>query len=429
MRLVGLFCILLFSTLFVIPAFTQQPVTVSVLMNAVDAAQWQTIVKSFEQKNPDIRLRIVEGPNATNLVEDLYTSAFLLGDSPYDLVYMDVVWTPKFAAAGWLQDLSDKISAVELNNFLEVAVDSGRYQDKLYAVPHRTDAGMLYYRRDLLSEVGALPPETFEELLNTAKEMQQETPVNWGFAWQGRQYEGLAAMFVEILEGYGGYWVNPETKAVGLDQPQAIQAIEFLRQTIATGIAPPGVTTYGEEETRRLFQSGEVAFLRNWPYVWPLAQESSVAGKIGIKPMVHSPGNSSGACLGGWNLGISSTTRHPDAAWRAIQYLTSTEAQREFILGSGYLPTRPALFTDPQIVAKYDYYPELLEVVQQAVLRPPIPQYAQVSDILQRYLSAAITGRTDPVKAMQSAAEETRAILEQGQPQAQQPSSPQEVAA
>ncbi len=75
---------------------------------------------------------------------------------------------------------------------------------------------------------------------------------------------------------------------MGLDRPEAIQAIEFLRSTISKGVSPAGVTTYIEEDTRRIFQSGEAAFLRSWPYVWPLAnaEDSAIKGKVGIMPML-----------------------------------------------------------------------------------------------------------------------------------------------
>ncbi len=91
------------TLLFILPARSQQPVTLNMLMSASNAQSWRPgMVKYFEAENPGIRINIIEGPNATNLREDLYTSAFILGNSPYDLIYMDVVWTPKFAAAGWL---------------------------------------------------------------------------------------------------------------------------------------------------------------------------------------------------------------------------------------------------------------------------------------------------------------------------------------
>lgn len=417
-RFLGLgIAVLIGITLFILPTLSQQPVTLNLLMTAPDAQPWkQGMVKDFETKNPGIRINVIEGPNAANLLEDLYTSAFILGDSPYDLVNIDVIWTPKFAAAGWLEDLSDRISAPELAAFSPKDIEGGRYEGKLYRIPIRSDAGMLYYRKDLLTAAGFEPPETFADLLKISQALKQQDKANWGYLWQGNQYEGLVAMFVEVLEGYGGFWVNPDTLEVGLDRPETEQAIQFLQDTIKTGISPPGVTTYQEEETRRLFQSGQAVFLRSWPYVWPLANEddSPIKGKIAIKPMVHAPGKSAGACLGGWGLGIAKSSKHKEEAWKAIQYFTSPEAQRRFILNAGYVPSRRELFTDPEIVAKYSHYPQLLEVVNNAVLRPPIAQYAQASDILQRYLSAALTNRLSPQAAMQSAANETRLLLGRG---------------
>ncbi|MEC4818304.1 MAG: ABC transporter substrate-binding protein [Scytonema sp. PMC 1069.18] len=414
--LIGIFCaVLLLTTLISVPqASSQQPVVLNLLMTAPDAQPWKKgLIEKFEAENPGIRINIIEGPNATNLLEDLYTSAFILGDSPYDLVNMDVVWTPKFAAAGWLLDLSDRITSAELAAFSSKDVEGGRYEGKLYRIPMRSDVGVFYYREDLLKEAGLRPPESFADLLKASKVLQQRGKVPWGYVWQGRQYEGLVAMFVEVLEGYGGFWVNPDTREVGLDRPETLEAIAFLKDTIQEGVSPPGVTTYQEEETRRVFQSGQAAFIRSWPYLLPLAnaEDSPIQGKFALKPMVSAPTHSSGACLGGWGLGISKSSKHPEEAWKAIKYFTSEEVQRQFVLEAGFVPSRRSLFLDPEIVAKYPHYPELLNISKKAVLRPPIAQYAQVSDILQRYLSAALTNRMTPEKAMQAAANETRRVL------------------
>ena len=406
---IGLFLSLLQFLL--LPVFSQQPVEIKTLMRADEAQQWQPLVTKFNQQHPNINLEVIEAPSDSNQVEDLYTASFLLGNSPYDLVYMDIVWTPKFAAAGWLLDLSDRLSAREIPKFLTGDIQGGMYQGKLYRIPFRSDAGMLYYRQDLLAQAGYQPPETFDELIQISQDLQQQGLAEWGYVWQGKQYEGLAAMFVEVLEGHGAFWVDPETLEVGLDKPEAIKAVEFLRTTIEQKIAPPGVTTYAEEETRRLFQSGKVVFLRNWPYVYSSALDSPIAGKYSIKPMVHAVGQDSGATQGGWGLGISKSTKHPDAAWQVIEFFSSENSQREYILATGYVPSRTSLFNDPEIVAKYNYYPKLLSVVQNSALRPPIAQYAQASDILQRYLSAALTDRMSPEAAMKAAAAETRRLL------------------
>ncbi|WP_235620743.1 ABC transporter substrate-binding protein [Halothece sp. PCC 7418] len=390
---------------------SQQPTTVKVLIQALEAAQLEPIVQDFNEENPDVRLEIVEAPNDTNQVEDLYTSAFLLGDSPYDLVYMDIVWTPKFAAAGWLKDLSDRVSQEELDQFLDGDVNGGRYEDGLYRMPFRSDAGMLYYRTDWLQEAGYEPPETFTELMQISQGLQDQDYTPWGYAWQGKQYEGLSAMFVEILAGFDAFWVDPDTLEVGLDQPNAIEAVKFLRDTIDEGVSPPGVTTYSEEPTRRLFQNGETAFLRNWPYVYGLASESDIAGNFAIKPMPHAPNGRSGACQGGWGMGIAETTDHPDAAWQVVEYFSRAETQKKYSLQTGYVPSRRELFNDPELVEKYSYLPELLNVIENAVLRPPIAQYSQASDILQRYLSAAISKTMSAEEAMNAAARETRLLL------------------
>ncbi len=395
----------------ILPAQTQQPITIKTLIRADEAQQLKPLVTKFNQQHSDIKFQIVEAPSDSNQVEDLYTSSFLLGNSPYDLVYMDIVWTPKFAAAGWLKDVSDRLSDTEIQQYLEGDIAGGMYENKLYRIPFRSDAGMLYYRQDLLDKAGYAPPETFKELLEISQDLQKQGLTDWGYVWQGKQYEGLAAMFVEVLQGSGAFWVNPDTLEVGLDRPEAIEAVEFLRKTIALNVSPPGVTTYAEEETRLLFQNGKAAFLRNWPYVYSAALDSPIAGKYSIKPMVHAVGQDSGATLGGWGLGIAQSSKHPDAAWEVIEFLSSEESQREFVLDTGFVPSRIVLFNDPAIVSKYNYYPKLLDVVQSSALRPPISQYAQTSDILQRYLSAAITGKMTAEEAMEAAARETRNLL------------------
>src|SRR5919199_3440178 len=172
-------CIVL-SQFWVQPALTQEPVTLTLLMNAGEVQYWKDlIIKDFEKENPGIHIEIIEAPNATDLTENLYTSAFILGDSPYDLVYMDVIWTSKFAAAGWLMDLSERASDKYLKEFLDKDVEAGRYKDKLYRIPLRSDVGMLYYRKDLLEQAGVKPPETFEELIKVSKQLQEEKAAHW----------------------------------------------------------------------------------------------------------------------------------------------------------------------------------------------------------------------------------------------------------
>jgi multiple sugar transport system substrate-binding protein len=140
---------------------------------------------------------------------------------------MDVIWVSEFADKDWLMDLSNRISQKELTKFLESDVAAGRYKSRLYRIPYRSDIGLLYYRNDLLDKARFQPPETFQQLLQISQKLQKQGAAKWGYLWQEREYEGVSAMFVEVLNGYGGFWINPATREVGLDRPEAIAAVRF----------------------------------------------------------------------------------------------------------------------------------------------------------------------------------------------------------
>jgi len=127
--------------------------------------------------------------------------------------------------------------------------------------------------------------------------------------------------------------------------------------------------------------------------------------------MIRAANARSGACQGGWGLGISSTTRHPQAARKAVQFFTSAEIQKKLSIAGAYLPTRRDLYNDKELLQRYEYFPLILKILENPALRPPIAQYAQTSDILQRYLNAALSGQISPEAAMREAARETRSLL------------------
>ncbi|MBN1566313.1 MAG: ABC transporter substrate-binding protein [Acidobacteria bacterium] len=367
----------------------------SILMEPDGTGIWRKLISEFNSRTPGVRVRIVEGPPATNAREDLYSTSFLSGTSSFDIVYCDVIWVAKFAAAGWLRDLTSRLSQEDREDFLAMELSAGSYRGRLYRIPAFTDAGLLYYRKDLVPA----PPRTFDELVEQARKYQ--TKERLGFLWQGKQYEGLITAYLEILWGFGGDWIDPEKRQTFLDEPAAVQALDFLKSTIGS-ISPPGVTGYIEEDTRLLFQSGRAVFLRNWPYVWTLMKRSNapVAEKAAYAPMVHAPGQSSAATLGGWGFAISSYCPNPDGAWRFVDFITRREQLALVQQHMGRIPSRKSL--QPA---------EFLPIAEIVRMRPAIPEYAQASDILQRWVSAALTGRVTCEKALREAARETRLLL------------------
>jgi len=383
------------------------------MLSASERPFWRPIVERFAQGHPGARVELVEGPESTDLREDLYTASLLARDPTFDLVYMDVTWAAKFAAAGWLRPLDGWFTPAESESLLPAALTAGRHAGRLYRIPVRTDVGVLYFRRDLLEAAGLPAPETLDQLFVTAKALQS-APSRWGFVWQGKQYEGLVCNYLELLSGCGGFWVDPRTGAVGLDRPEARRALEFMVRCLAPdGISPPGATTYQEEESRRLFQDGRAVFLRNWPYVWSLAQteDSPVKGRIDVSSMVHEPGCPGGSTLGGWGLGISSYSRNPELAADLVRIVISLEGQRWLCAGTGFAPARIEAYRDSALLAANPFLARIGAFHAHALVRPPIARYDMASDILQRHLSAALTGSETVPGALAAAAEETRRVL------------------
>ncbi len=373
--------------------------TLRVLMEPDGRGAWHELFAEFERRHPDIRLQLIEGPASTDAREDLYVNALLSGSGDFDLVYADTVWIPKFAAAGWLEDLTDGWSRETWDDFVPATIAGGSYRGRIYRVPVQLNGGLLYYRRDILGTTP--PPRTFEEL-RTLSEQFAIPGERTGFVWQGRQYEGLVCNFLEVLRGFGGFWIDAESGEVGLESPEALRALEFLRATVGT-ISPPGVTTYAEEEGRLLFQNGETVFLRNWPYVLRLAERET----LGIAPLpAHAPGVSS-PTFGGAGFSIVRTSPAKAAAWEFLDFLRSPDVVDAINRKIGLQPAQRSFYarsTDP-------LQKELFAILEKTVPRPAIPQYAQASDILQRHVSAALTGQTEPAEALRAAAAEIRRLL------------------
>jgi multiple sugar transport system substrate-binding protein len=376
------------------------------LTAADNGGGWTEIVERFQKEHPEIVVERKEGQASTNAREEAYARDFMAGGGTYDVVLMDIIWVPRFAAQGWLRPLDDLFAPAARESFLPGDLRGSTFEGRIYRVPMYTDAGMLYYRTDLIDK----PPETFDELVELAKK-NQKPPDLWGFVFQGRQYEGLVCAFLEVLWGFGGDVLDDDGK-VALDRPAATQALAWMKSLVGT-VAPEGVTTYQEEESRHLFHEGRALFMRNWPYAWILAQkeESKIRGRIGIVPMVHAPGQKSAATLGGWGFGISKTTRHPEAAWSFVEFATRPEQQKILHLKNGNIPTRRSLFSDPDILKASPHYAQLLPVLMAARPRPVHASYARISDVLQAAVSAALTGKTEPEAALKEASEKIREIV------------------
>jgi multiple sugar transport system substrate-binding protein len=260
----------------------------------------------------------------------------------------------------------------------------------------------------------ASPPETPEELVSISRELQTTDQAKYGFVWQGRQYEGLSCDFLEVLEGFGGQWLDPSTGEPRLDSNAAIASATWLYELINSGISPKAVTNFAEPESLQAFKAGDAAFMRNWPYAYAELQkpDSAVRGRVAVTTMVSQSGEQPTATLGSWGLSLLNDSPHKSSAVEAIRYLTSEAAQRERFLNQGYTPTSAVLFADPELVAVSPVLPDIGRALSVAVPRPPSPLYAQLSDVVQRSLSAVLTGEQSAEQGMKAAQSNSEVILQ-----------------
>jgi multiple sugar transport system substrate-binding protein len=320
-----------------------------------------------------------------------------------------VVWTPEFAAAGWILDLDRFRPATD--SFFPATIAANRWDGRLYALPWFVDVGMLYWRTDLVAHA----PASIAELESEAARAMRVHGLPYGLVWQGARYEGLVTVFNEYLGGFGGQMLD--RGRVLVDSPQAVAALTAMRDEIyRERIVPPNALTWHEEEARFAFQNGETVFMRNWPYAYALMQDtaaSRVAGRYAVATMPAAPGGRPTATLGGAQLAINANSDHPDAAWAVIEYLTRPAQMLERARVVGQFPTRPALYDDPALARALTIPPgQAREVIEHAVPRPVTPVYTELSEILQIDLHRALTRQQEPAAALAHAAREMQALLD-----------------
>ncbi len=416
--LLGLAAVLLIGLSLPLSLARSAPVTVRVLMPAVFADATAGSVRQFNRAQQRIRLEVSRGPLDTEAISDLAIGSLLLDDSPYDLLLVDVTWTAKYAAAGWLQPLEEWLGDDAMEGMVPGAALGNRFDGHLWRMPFHGDTGLLYWRTDLMEA----PPRTPAELVRIATDLQRRGRVRWGYVWQGRQYEGLSCVMLEVLHAFGGRWWDPlaagSTSRAGgqtrLDEPAAVEAARWLDDLVREGVSPAAVANFAENEALQVFAAGEAAFLRNWPYAWREIERGGgpVAGRVGVTTMVSADGRPGGGTLGTWGLSLLGGSDHPREAVEVIRWLTGPEVQRRLVLEQGYAPTWRSLYADPELQREHP----LLEVQRRALeagplVRPLTPLYAQLSDVLQRRLSAMLTTGADPATSMLAAQRASGLIL------------------
>ncbi len=352
---------------------------------------FKTLVKPWEEATGNT-VTMVPMPASTSDQFGQYRLWLAAGATDIDVYQTDVIWAPQLA--DHFVDLSAVAKDLAPTHFPSI-IESQTVGGKLVALPIFTDAPALYYRKDLLEKYGVAVPKTWDELTAAATKIQEGERAAgkgdfWGYVWQGNAYEGLTCDALEWVKSFGGGQIVEADGTISINNEKAAKALETAKGWVGT-ISPEGVLAYGEEESRGVWQTGNAAFMRNWPYAYTLGNgdDSAVKGLFDVTTLpVGAEGDTSAATLGGWNVAVSKYSKHQDVAISLALYLAGPEAQKARAISESALPTIVALYDDADIAAAQPIIPQWKSVFMNAVPRPSAPTLGKYNEVSSKFWSA-----------------------------------------
>ena len=361
--------------------------------NALDQPWDDALVAKFHELT-GITVQIVRPGNDTTVVLAGYLRDFASGSTDADVYAIDIVWP------GILSDYAEDLRPAfgSLTDMLPTLVQNDTVKGKLVAVPYFTEVSLLYYRSDLLEKYHfTQPPRTWSELERQARTIQDGERAKgankfWGFLWQGAGSEALTCNALEWQISQGGGQLLGADGKPDIRRDRFAATLERARGWLGT-LSPGDVTNQLEDDSLKLWKSGNAAFMRNWPYAYleSMKDDSNVKNRIGVTvlPMGEGPDARHADILGGFQLMVSKTSKNRSAAIEMVRFLTSPEIQRVNAETRGYAPTRPHLYNDLTILKANPFFGPLKDVLLTgAVTRPSTVAGSRYDEISKAYFTA-----------------------------------------
>lgn len=371
------------------------------------------------------------------------------GDDSFDIMGLDVTWTAEFAEAGWAVEFPDDVAKRIQDGTLSGPMETATWNDKVYAAPLNTNTQLMWYRKSLMPtgpDGQPQPPRTWEEIADLGGQLAEEGKPSY-VGVQAAQFEGVVVWFNSMLEAAGGSIVDDSGRVATIDEGDAAQRALTAMKDVATAKgADPSTSQLDENMARLAFDRGDAFMQVNYPFVYAGLKEKAEGGDAAAKEAFDDlgwtvyPGMDAGkpskATIGGLNIAVPSTSKHPDLAFEAIECLRNGENQMHNALTGGLPPTLTKLYTEAtdEFIEEYPFYREIFESLntldpadlgpeERALLpeerrvsvavRPASPAYQSVSILLASRLSPP--GDIDPASLVPELANEIdRAIKSEG---------------
>lgn len=368
----------------------------------------QAAAQRYMDAHPDVTVKVLETPDLSDNRLAVYLQLFEAKSPEVDVFQIDVIWPGDLAEH--FVDLYDYGAKEVADQHFPAIIENNTVDGRLVGIPWFTDAGLLYYRTDLLTKYGYDgPPATWAELTEMAQTIQDGeradgNPDFWGYVWQGNSYEGLTCDALEWVASYNGGSIVSPSGVITINNQKAIDAVSMAGGWVGT-ISPNGVTSFGEEEARNMWQAGNAAFMRNWPYAYSLgnAADSAIAGQFDVSPLPAGPDGKPAATLGGWQLAVSKYSNNPEVAADVALFMASAAEQKIRAVDGSLNPTIMSLYQDADVLAAVPFFGSLYDVFINAVARPSTitaPNYAAVSRAFYTAVHSVLTGSETAADAL-----------------------------
>jgi multiple sugar transport system substrate-binding protein len=375
---------------------------------------YQQLVDDFNSQTQDIHVihqSITRDTTGTTLLErDILQKR----NTAIDIISIDIIRVAEFAANRWITPITEtQWPTNEQAKYLPGPIQGCTFNGKLWAVPFRTDVGLIYYRTDIVST----PPTSWTDLVNIAQ--GHKGAAKYGYVLQGALFEGLVCNFQEVLLGYGGTILDPaDPTRVTVNSPEAIQALTEMVSWVGTITPTDVVKFYKEDNALTAWKKGNAIFMRNWPRAYADSSnpsQSNIVGKFDIHPMLYDPTqtNVGHSCIGGWQLAINAfiSDEKKAAAWEFIKYMLSPRAQKIGAMGASWAVTLRSIYDDPEVLRKVPLFKQLKPVLQTALPRPVTPKYSDVTQAIQTHVHQALERKKSPSDALNELASELTKIV------------------
>ncbi|WP_407370291.1 sugar ABC transporter substrate-binding protein [Carnobacterium sp.] len=366
--------------------------------------QIQPILDDFTEET-GITVDIQSIPWAS--AHDKLLTAVASGDGP-DVVQMGTTWMAEFVDAGALQDISSYIETEDtLNseNFFEGSVATTKFDDTYYAVPWYTETRALYYRTDLLEEVGySQAPKDWEELTDAAMKLSERGDNMYGFQVDSND-QSAAFMFARQN---GSELFNEDKKPVFNEAP-FVETVDYLNTFIQNGSSPK--QDLGLDISQTFGGEGIVPMFISGPWMINSINDSTtdIEGKWATAVLPSGSENNL-SNTGGANLAVFNGTENEENAVALIEFLSRPENQLAFFESSNSLPSATIAWEDEAlsdpIIAVFG------EQLENSESMPLIPEFERIAASYLEDWEEIYLGGADSQEKMDEFNAETENLLQ-----------------